>query len=126
MTATAIINETRAKAKHLVRREEYHTSSRMLAYHNVGSMVGTSASWLRKFVNGYDAGLSFVTGMNILALYERHCTRVEQEAAATNQRAAFIEEATHALRARTLGQMEGLPPRETGNGSVAKGLRQRG
>jgi hypothetical protein len=82
MSVLSITEEARAKALALVRREERLTYSRMLAYHNVGSMIGASASWVRKFVKGYEeTSPSLPVGMNIITMYCRLCERIEEAAA---------------------------------------------
>lgn len=65
-------------AKILVEREEIRSQSRMLAYERVGQMVGASGMWVRRFVKGYEGcGLNFPVAANILAHYDRLCTRIE-------------------------------------------------
>jgi len=71
---------TREAAGYLVRQAEYKTGSRMAAYEMVASTVGTSASWLRKFLAGREAKEpGWTTGWNILDQYSRICNRVEAE-----------------------------------------------
>jgi hypothetical protein len=80
-SVVSLTEEVRIAATELVRREEYRIGSRMLAYENVGAMVGASGAWVRKFVKGYaEVGISFPVGMNIIALYERLCERIEADA----------------------------------------------
>lgn len=60
--------------------EERRTGSRMVAYRNVGSMVGASAEWMRKFLRGDEAKTpDWIVGWNILDTYERLINRVEQD-----------------------------------------------
>lgn len=71
---------TREAACFLVKQAEYKTGSRMAAYEMVASTVGTSASWLRKFLAGREAKEpGWTTGWNILDQYRRVCSRVEAE-----------------------------------------------
>jgi hypothetical protein len=71
---------TRLAAHSLVERAERQTGSRMAAYHMVAQTVGTSAEWLRKFINGREAKEpGWTTGWNILDQYDRLCERVEAE-----------------------------------------------
>jgi hypothetical protein len=71
---------TRQVANALVERAERQTGSRMAAYEMVACTVGTSSSWLRKFINGYDAKEpGWTIGWNILDQYSRICDRVEAE-----------------------------------------------
>jgi hypothetical protein len=80
-SVVSLAEEVRSAAAELVRREEYRVGSRMLAYENVGAMVGASGAWVRKFVKGYaEVGISFPVGMNIIVLYERVCERIEADA----------------------------------------------
>jgi hypothetical protein len=52
----------------------------MAAYEMVAATVGTSADWLRKFINGSQAKEPrWSVGWNLLDHYNRICTRVEQE-----------------------------------------------
>jgi hypothetical protein len=71
---------TRSAANFLVERAERQTGSRMAAYVMVAQTVGTSAEWLRKFINGSEAKEpKWTVGWNLLDHYNRICTRVEQE-----------------------------------------------
>jgi hypothetical protein len=71
---------TRNVANALVERAERQTGSRMAAYEMVAQTVGTSSSWLRKFIKGQEAKEpGWTTGWNILDQYSRICDRVEAE-----------------------------------------------
>ena len=71
---------TRQVANALVERAERQTGSRMAAYEIVAQTVGTSSSWLRKFIAGREAKEpGWTTGWNILDQYSRICDRVEAE-----------------------------------------------
>lgn len=71
---------TRSAANFLVERAERQTGSRMAAYETVAQTVGTSADWLRKFINGREAKEpKWTVGWNLLDQYDRICNRVEQE-----------------------------------------------
>lgn len=71
---------TRSVANALVERAERQTGSRMAAYEMVAQMVGTSSSWLRKFIKGHEAKEpGWTTGWNILDQYNRICERVDTE-----------------------------------------------
>lgn len=71
---------TRSAAHALVDRAERQTGSRMAAYQMVAATVGTSADWLRKFINGSQAKEPrWSVGWNLLDHYNRVCARVEQE-----------------------------------------------
>lgn len=72
------VADVRKCTKILVEREWINTRSRMVAYDRVGSQVGASGAWIRRFVNGYEgAGLSWIVGQNIIAMYDQACSRVE-------------------------------------------------
>src|SRR4051812_41188279 len=76
MTSTAqVLGLTRSAAAALFDREERRTGSRMAAYVAVGSMIGVSPSWVRKFVSDRSEAKSpdLVVGWNILAAYRRIC-----------------------------------------------------
>ncbi len=74
-----VVTQTRAMAMFLVEREERRTGSRMAAYDVVASSVGTSTSWLRKFIGRQDVAPDLVVGFNIRTLYLAWCSRVETE-----------------------------------------------
>ena len=81
-TAADLTDLTRAMASELVEREERRSGSRMIAYRDVGSAVGASASWIRKFVAGSAEAKEprWSVGLQIIAAYDRLCSRIEQEA----------------------------------------------
>lgn len=69
---------SRNAASALVDREERRTGSRMLAYEAVAQTVGSSAEWIRKFVNKTEGKEPKLTlGFRILTLYSQVCGRVE-------------------------------------------------
>lgn len=79
-TAATTMALTRSAANALVERAERQTGSRMAAYAVVAQTVGTSADWLRKFINGSEAKEpKWSVGWNLLDHYNRVCDRVEQE-----------------------------------------------
>lgn len=89
--ATQIIDRARFAAVELVRREERLTGSRMVAYDRVGSMVGASAGWVRKFIGrSHEVRPDLVVGWNLIAFYDRVCARVEQAADNERSRAAAL------------------------------------
>jgi hypothetical protein len=81
MSTAAITSAlTRSAANSLVERAERQTGSRMAAYVTVAQTVGTSADWLRKFINGTEAKEpKWTVGWNLLDQYNRVCNRVECE-----------------------------------------------
>ncbi|MBB2965033.1 hypothetical protein [Methylobacterium sp. R2-1] len=72
----------------LVRHAERRTGSRMLAYEAVGRMIGTTASWVRKFVGNQPVRLDADTFLRIRASYQANCDR--WDAQADEDRAAFF------------------------------------
>lgn len=80
MTDVGDVAFTRRVAHALVERAERQSGSRMAAYEMVARTVGTSSSWLRKFIKGQEAKEpGWTTGWNILDQYSRICDRVEAE-----------------------------------------------
>jgi len=73
----------RIAAQFLVDRAERQTGSRMVAYEVVAKAAGTSADWIRKFVNGNGSEAKepkWTVGWNLIEHCNRVlCTRVEQE-----------------------------------------------
>lgn len=70
-SATNILEQARRAAASLVEREERCSRSRMRAYEAVASATGCSASWLRRFVNGYGAKPDLIVGFNLLQQHQR-------------------------------------------------------
>jgi hypothetical protein len=80
---------TRSAANALVERAERQTGSRMAAYAQVAQTVGTSADWIRKFINGSEAKEPrWSVGWNLISHYNKVCDRVEQEI--ETERAAIL------------------------------------
>lgn len=103
----AHVLQCQQRAKSLVQQEQSRTYSRMEAYNNVARKIGTSAAWLRRFINNYgEVTPSFPVGMTITALYEQICTRVEQETDRSSKRAAFIEETIREVTSRSMANVE--------------------
>lgn len=71
---------TRELAAHLVNRAELRTGKKMEAYEAVARSIGTSSSWLRKFIAGREAKEpGWAIGWSIVNQYRRMCSRVEAE-----------------------------------------------
>lgn len=115
--ATQIVDRARFAAVELVRLEERLTGSRMAAYDRVGSMVGASAGWVRKFIGrNPDVRPDLVVGWNLLAFYDRVCTRVEQAADNERSRAAALRAENHAAvesAVAMVGRVSRPPPAGT-------------
>lgn len=94
--AAHIIDQARFCAVELVRRNERETGSRMVAYERVGSMIGASSGWLRKFIGrSPDVRPDLIVGFNLLQIYDRVCTRVEQASENERSRAAALRAENH-------------------------------
>lgn len=92
------LDDTRVLIRELVRKSEYQTGSRMVAYERVGQMIGTSGMWVRKLVNGYgDIRLLHTTAMNIQQAYSRLCIQTERSAQKIEERNASIASALASL-----------------------------
>ena len=72
---------TRAALALLVAIEQRHTGSRSLAYHNVAQLVGSSSSWVQKFIRdtGEVKPPCQPLLLRICAAYDQLCERVEQQ-----------------------------------------------
>ncbi|MCK1479304.1 hypothetical protein IVB27_32340 [Bradyrhizobium sp. 197] len=83
----------RNAAQFLVERAERQSGSRMVAYEMVAQTVGTSADWLRKFVNGTGAKEpGWTVGWNLIEHCNRVlCTRVEREIDKERSKAATLK-----------------------------------
>jgi hypothetical protein len=81
MTAIAVTDATRSALGLLVDREERRVGSRDVAFENVARLIGTSSSWVKKFI-GRSREVKeprLTLFFNIRFAYENLCTRVEQE-----------------------------------------------
>lgn len=81
MSTAALNSLTRSALGELVDREEQRVGSRMLAYSNVAKAVGSSSSWIRKFIaHSTEVKEPRITlFQNIRVHYDNLCSRVEQE-----------------------------------------------
>lgn len=77
----AITDATRSALGLLVEREERRVGSRDVAFENVAQIVGSSSSWVKKFIGRSDEVKEprMTLFLNIRAAYEHLCNRVEQE-----------------------------------------------
>jgi hypothetical protein len=80
-SAATLADATRSALGLLVEREERRVGSRDVAFENVAQSVGSSASWVRKFIGRSDEVKEprMTLFLNIRAAYEQLCNRVEQE-----------------------------------------------
>lgn len=98
---------TRTVANALVERAERQTGSRMAAYEMVAQTVGTSASWLRKFIKGHEAKEpGWTTGWNILDQYNRICDRVDAEIEAERAKILALKEKIDAAHSQANHMVE--------------------
>lgn len=65
----------------LVERASRRAGSKMIAYDDVGRVIGESGSWVRKFLGRQQVRLDADTYLAIKAAYARECARLEAEAA---------------------------------------------
>ncbi|MEE7505195.1 hypothetical protein [Methylobacterium mesophilicum] len=100
LTASQARDETLPKLSALVRLAQSSMGSKMAAYDAVGRRIGTSGSWVRKFMGRQGTGLNGHVLHNIRAAYERLCTNIEAAADAAEATNALLREDLHAaLRA---------------------------
>lgn len=109
---------TREFAAVIVSRQQQISGSRMNAYADVASSIGTSSVWLRKFLGRRpDAKLSLATFLNLRAKYEKICALIEAKAEIEQRR---LDVLTGAIDAAVLRGMEMVGSRlqATTNGAV--------
>lgn len=110
MSAASSAALTRELAEHMVALVEQRTGSRMSAYQTVASAIGTSSSWLRKFIAGREAKEpGWTTGWNILDQYSRICDRVEASIETERAKTLALKERIDALTAIADRVVEGAP-----------------
>lgn len=100
---------TRSVASALVERAERQSGSRMAAYEMVAQTIGTSASWVRKFVTGRDEVKEpgWTVGWNILDQYNRICSRVEAEIEAERAKILALKDEIDAANSAVNRVVEG-------------------
>jgi hypothetical protein len=117
MSAASITEQARFRASALVDREHSRVRSRMVAYENIGRMIGASGHWVRRFVNGYaEAAPSFPVGMNIMALYDQLCARIEADADKRLERANAATKSNQEMAAGLVARTKGEEPPLNGGG----------
>lgn len=99
MSSATALSDTRSALSAMVEREARTTGSRTVAYERVASMVGTSASWVRKFLAGsIEAKEPRITlFLNIRQAYSNLCERVEQQNRNDELRLRTIEDGLDAI-----------------------------
>jgi U3 small nucleolar RNA-associated protein 14 len=93
MSSVDVANLTRNAVAALVDREERRTGSRMTAYEQVAQTVGTSSSWVQKFLSRSNEVKEprMTLFQNIRASYGQLCERVEQENRNDERRLRLIQ-----------------------------------
>lgn len=77
----AAVDMTRAMAARIVGHEQRRTGSRMLAWDAAARLIGTSSSWLRKFVGSYDDREPTLSiGLRIIVQFDRLAARIDADA----------------------------------------------
>lgn len=106
MSPAALVADTRSMATELVRREERRVGSRTVAYEIVAQTVGTSSSWLRKFLSKSDEAKEprITLFQNIRVAYGNLCERVESENRTDELRLRLLKDKTNAAAESLLAQ----------------------
>lgn len=99
MSSAALTFATKSALKLLIERETRAVGSRTVAYENVAKIIGTSSSWIRKFITYDDkvAAPRVPLFQNIAAYYDSICTRVEQEQQKERDQIAKLRDELHAF-----------------------------
>ena len=92
---------TRAALAVLVAVEQRHTGSRSLAYHNTAQLIGSSSSWVQKYLRDTGEVKSPCPPLllRICAAYDQLCDRVEQENKRDEQRLRQLKDKIDAAAA---------------------------
>ena len=92
---------TRAALKLLVAVERRHTGSLSLAYDDVAQLIGSSSSWVQKFIRDTGEVRSPCPPLllRICAAYDQLCDRVEQENKRDEQRLRQLKDKIDAAAA---------------------------
>jgi hypothetical protein len=109
LSAADLTEQTRPFVVGLVEREVRHTGSRMAAYDRVASMVGVSASWLRKLTGRRPVTIEAHEYINLARAYRALCERIEREAETERQRAITLREKINAALESDCGLVESAP-----------------
>lgn len=93
MSTAALNSLTRNALTELVSKEEKRVGSRMLAYENIARTIGSSASWVRKFISNSEEVKEprLTLFQNIRASYENLCSRVEEENRSDERRLMLVK-----------------------------------
>lgn len=128
ITAEQALERARSPLAALVAERERSAGSRMRAYGLVGAPLGRSATWVRKVLGrAPDVSVGLHDALNIAALYERVCARIEARADKVEAGNNALREELHAALsgaaaplARTQGPAvaEAAAPRRPGRPTV--------
>jgi hypothetical protein len=98
LTAAQMLERARPLAEEAVAKAERCAGSRMVAYEQVASTIGVSASWLRKLIKRDDSVKEIAAHeyFNLFYVYDRVCVLVEEKEAGEQKRIAQLREAANA------------------------------
>ncbi len=98
LTASDTFQTAQPRLRKLVRRSEQQTGSRMLAYESVARRIGSTPSWIRKFLGNQPvAEPSYSVVHNIIAAYHDACQHWDDVAAEERRRFFELGEAEYEL-----------------------------
>lgn len=99
MSSAAFTSTTRTALGVLVEKESRRVGSRTVAYEYVAQRVGTSASWVRKFIAGSNevAEPRITLFLNIRAAYDQLCERVEADNRADERKLRILRGEINAI-----------------------------
>lgn len=107
MNATSQLDGLRSAAEILLERETRRTGSKMRAYDSLASLIGASASWLRKFIGRSHEAKEprWIVGQSIMTQYDRFCSLIEAEQATERARNVARRAEINAALGRTVEAM---------------------
>ena len=108
MSSVEFATTSKRALKALIEREAIRTGSRTVAYEIVAQTIGTSSSWIRKFLS-YDGVVKeprYALFQNIASYYDNICTRVENEQNSERRKLAQLRVEIDALT-QSFNRMDG-------------------
>lgn len=111
MSAASLTDATRSALGVLIEREERRVGSREVAFEVVAQTVGSSSSWLKKFLSRHSEVKEprITLFLNIRAAYEGLCNRVEQEHRLEEARIVALRGQLHAVDKGFVEMVSGSP-----------------
>lgn len=108
MSSAALTSATRSALGALVEKETRRVGSRTVAYEIVAQTVGTSSSWIRKFLAKSEEVKEprITLFQNIRSAYDQLCERVESENRTDELRLNALKGNLHAVTESALAQGE--------------------